>query len=45
MKKFVIPIAGLIISIVTSTISYSQEWMPVILNERGDTVHYDYPPR
>ncbi len=44
MKKFVLLIVGLIISIVTSTISYSQEWMPVLIDERGDTIHYEYPP-
>jgi len=43
MKKLVIPIAGLIISIITSTISYSQEWMPVFRNELGDTIHYEWP--
>jgi|GEM_PF-5344739 len=41
MKKFVLLFAGLIISIITSTVSYSQEWMPVILDERGDTVQYE----
>ncbi|MBM2816440.1 MAG: Peptidase protein [Ignavibacteria bacterium] len=23
---------------------YSQGWMPVIINERGDTIHYTWPP-
>lgn len=44
MTKMMLPIVGLIISIVTSTICYSQEWIPVILNERGDTLDYVYPP-
>jgi len=44
MKKILLPFIGLCFTFILFNTSFSQEWMPVILNERGDTVHYEYPP-
>jgi hypothetical protein len=44
MKKLFIPIA-MLLTIILSGFSEAQDWMPVLLDERGDTIHYEYRPR